>query len=51
MPFLREKASAVADFVLVVVHAQHGISVGTERVSNYADECGIPEIIVINDLR
>jgi translation elongation factor EF-G len=38
----------VADFALVVVHAQHGISVGIERVSNYADECGIPKIIVIN---
>src|SRR3984957_8889873 len=33
---------------LVVVHAQHGIGVGTERVSNFADECGIPQIIVIN---
>src|ERR1700719_1980269 len=38
----------VADFALVVVHAQHGISVGTERVSNFIDQCGIPKFIVIN---
>jgi elongation factor G len=38
----------VADLALVVVHAQHGIAVGTERVWNYATECGIPKIIVIN---
>jgi len=34
----------------VVVHAQHGIAVGTERVWSYATECGIPKIIVINAL-
>jgi elongation factor G len=38
----------VADFALVTVHAQHGIGVGTERVSDFADECGIPKIIVVN---
>ncbi|MGA8656048.1 MAG: elongation factor G [Chthoniobacterales bacterium] len=41
-------ALRVADFALVVVHAQHGIGVGTERVWDYATECGIPKIIVIN---
>jgi elongation factor G len=40
----------VADLALVVVHAQHGIAVGTDRVWNYATECGIPKIIVINAL-
>jgi elongation factor G len=40
----------VADLAVVVVHAQHGIAVGTERVWNYAAECGIPRIIVINAL-
>jgi elongation factor G len=41
-------ALRVADFALVVIHAQHGIGVGTERVWNYATECGIPKIIVVN---
>jgi len=27
---------------------QHGIGVGTERVSNFAEEAGIPKVIVIN---
>ena len=50
LDFMSEALAAlhVADFALVVVHAQHGIGVGTERVSNFADECGIPKIIVIN---
>jgi elongation factor G len=50
LDFMSEALAAlyVTDLALVVVHAQHGISVGTERVSNYADECGIPKIIVIN---
>src|SRR6059036_1275726 len=41
-------AVRVADFALVVVHAQHGIAVGTERVWNCATDCGIPKIIVVN---
>jgi elongation factor G len=50
LDFMSEALTAlhVADFALVVVHAQHGIGVGTERVSNFADECGIPKFIVIN---
>jgi elongation factor G len=50
LDFMSEAFAAlrVADFALVIVHAQHGIGVGTERVSNFADECGIPQIIVIN---
>jgi elongation factor G len=40
----------VADFALVVVHAQHGINVGTERAWNYATHFGIPKILVINAL-
>src|ERR1700745_1479239 len=40
----------VADLAIVVVHAQHGIAVGTERVWNYATECGIPKILVVNAL-
>ena len=50
LDFMSEALAAlhVADFALVIVHAQHGVGVGTERVSNFADECGIPKIIVIN---
>src|ERR1700719_4288266 len=50
LDFMSEALAAlhVADFALVVVHAQHGIGVGTERVSNFIDQCGIPRIIVIN---
>jgi elongation factor G len=50
LDFMSEALAAlrVADFALVVVHAQHGIGVGTERVWNYATECGIPKIIVVN---
>jgi elongation factor G len=50
LDFISEALAAlqVADFALVVVHALHGIGVGTERVSNCANECGIPKILVIN---
>ena len=50
LDFMSEALAAlrVADIAVVVVHAQHGIGVGTERVWNYATECGIPKIIVIN---
>ena len=43
LDFISEALAAlhVADFALVVVHAQHGIGVGTERVWNCATECGI----------
>ena len=41
-------ALRVADFAVVVVHAQHGIGVGTDRVWKYATEYGIPKIIVVN---
>src|SRR5208282_928521 len=44
LDFISEALSAlrVSDFALIVVHAQHGISVGTERVWNYATDFGIP---------
>ena len=52
LDFMSEAVAAlrVADLAIVVVHAQHGIAVGTERVWNYATECGIPKVIVINAL-
>src|SRR5262245_60573056 len=50
LDFISEGLAAirVADFALVVVHAQHGIGVGTERVWDYATECGIPKLLVVN---
>lgn len=50
LDFISEALAAlrVADFALVVVHAQHGIGVGTERVWNCATDCGIPKVIVVN---
>ncbi len=50
LDFVGEALSAlrVADFALVVVHAQHGIGVGTQRVWNYATELGIPKILIVN---
>jgi elongation factor G len=50
LDFVGEALSAlrVADFALVVVHAQHGIGVGTERLWNYATQFDIPKFIVIN---
>ena len=50
LDFMSEALAAVhvADFALVVVHAQEGIGVGTERVWNCATDCGIPKILVVN---
>src|SRR5580700_8402873 len=50
LDFISEALSAlrVADFALVVVHAQHGIGVGTERAWNCATDFGIPKILVVN---
>ncbi len=50
LDFVGEALSALraADFALVVVHAQHGIGVGTERMWNYAGQFGIPKVIVVN---
>src|SRR5216110_1157444 len=43
-------ALRVGDFALVVIHANHGIGVGTEQVWDYATQYGIPKIIVVNAL-
>jgi elongation factor G len=50
LDFMTEALAAlrVADGTLVVVHAQNGAGVGTERVWNCASEFGIPKIIVVN---
>lgn len=43
-------ALRVADFAVIVIHASHGIGVGTEMMWDYAGQCGIPRVIVINAL-
>jgi len=50
LDFISEGLGAlrVGDFALVVVHAQHGLGVGTERVWDYATGYGIPKMIVVN---
>src|SRR5580698_5487309 len=49
LDFISEALSAlrVADFALIVINAQHGIGVGTERVWKYATDFGIPKILVV----
>ncbi len=41
-------ALRVGDFALVVLHANHGVGVGTQAVWKYATEDGIPKMIVVN---
>ena len=50
LDFISEGLGAlrVGDFALLVVHAQHGLGVGTERAWNYATGYGIPKMIVVN---
>ena len=50
LDFISEGLGAlrVGDFALMVVHAQHGLGVGTERAWNYASGYGIPKMIVVN---
>lgn len=50
LDFISEALSAlrVSDFAVVVVHAQHGIGVGTERVWQSATDFDIPKILVVN---
>ena len=52
LDFISEGLGAlrVGDFAMVVIHAQHGLGVGTDRVWNYASGYGIPKMIVVNAL-
>jgi len=52
LDFISEGLGAlrVGDFALVVIHAQHGLGVGTDRVWNYATNYGLPKMIVVNAL-
>jgi elongation factor G len=48
--FISESLGAlrVSDFAIVVVHANHGVGVGTDAVWKCATENGIPKMIVVN---
>jgi len=48
--FICESLGALraSDFALVVVHANHGVSVGTDTVWKFAGQSGIPKMIVVN---
>ena len=50
LDFISEGLGAlrVGDFALVVIHAQHGVGVGTDQVWKYATQFDIPKMIVIN---
>src|SRR5712671_7310270 len=50
LDFISEGLGAlrVGDFALVVVHANHGVGVGTDQVWSYAAQDGIPKMIVVN---
>jgi elongation factor G len=52
LDFISEGLGAlrVGDFALVVIHGQHGLGVGTDRVWDYATQYGIPKMIVVNAL-
>ena len=43
-------ALRVADFALVVIHASHGIGVGTEVMWEQAGQTGIPRLLVVTGL-
>jgi elongation factor G len=52
LDFISEGLGAlrVGDFALVVVHAQHGMGVGTDQVWKYATHYDIPKMVVVNAL-
>ncbi|HEY8994502.1 MAG TPA: elongation factor G [Lacunisphaera sp.] len=52
LDFVGEAINAlrVADFALVVIHAGHGIGVGTELMWEQAGNLGIPRLLVVNGL-
>src|SRR5512136_3098747 len=48
--FISEALGAlrVSDLAVVVVHANHGVGVGTDAVWRYATQLGMPKILVVN---
>jgi elongation factor G len=52
LDFIAESRAAlkVADLALIVVHATHGIEIGTSKVWDYADEFGLAKAVVVNGI-
>jgi elongation factor G len=52
LDFISEGLGAlrVGDFALVVINAQHGLGVGTDRVWDYATHYVLPKMVVVNAL-
>ncbi len=50
LDFISESLAAlhVGDLAVIVVHANHGVGVGTDQVWRYATGYGIPKVFVIN---
>ena len=50
LDFISESLGAlrVGDFAMVVIHANHGVLVGTEQVWESASHYGLPKMIVVN---
>jgi elongation factor G len=50
LDFISESLGAlrVVDLAVVVIHANHGIGVGTDQVWRYATQYGVPKMFVIN---
>jgi elongation factor G len=41
-------ALRVSDLAMIVIHANHGVGVGTDAAWKYATTLGIPKVIVVN---
>ena len=52
LDFIAESRAAlkVADLALIVVHATHGIEIGTSKVWEYAEEFGLAKMVVVNGI-
>ena len=52
LDFIAESRAAlkVADLALIVVHATHGIEIGTSKVWEYAEEFGFAKMVVVNGI-
>ena len=52
LDFIAESRAAlkVSDLAVVVVHATHGIEIGTSKVWDFAEEFGLAKVVVILSL-
>ena len=52
LDFIAESRAAlkVSDLAVVVVHATHGIEIGTSKVWDFAEEFGLAKVVVVNGI-